>query len=181
MSTHLSCEASTDVSKFMTARSKSSRIPILIGNIPALTRFRSLNILDVVFLFSSSPNNHRVTESIVPIPSGRDKKYGYAVNAALTQFRMHPVRVASFTKYESLNDHENDTILFFRFFFFFSPAFLSFSLFTPYYTNTTRHRVILISFSHIKNIFLGTLRRRATVRKAIRRLSRGGDTRRNRA
>lgn len=61
--------------------------------------------------------------------SCRDKKYGYAVDAASTQFRMHPVRVASFKKYESLNDHENDTVLFFSVFsFFFSSLSLSLHL-----------------------------------------------------
>lgn len=47
--------------------------------------------------FVNESQNHG--ESIVPIPSCKDKKYEYAVNAALTQFRMHPVRVASFKKY----------------------------------------------------------------------------------
>ena len=75
--------------------------------------------------FITESQNHG--ESIVPIPSCQDKKYEYAVNAALTQFRMHPVRVASFKKYESLNDHEN-TILFSIFFSFFLSRSLSLSL-----------------------------------------------------
>lgn len=74
-------------------------------------------------LVTESQNSRK---SIVPIPSCRDKKYGYAVDAALTQFRMHPVRVASFKKDELLNDHENDTVV--LFFIFLSFLFLSLSL-----------------------------------------------------